>query len=284
VRGYDLARLLGLAVLWSLQYIFLRIAVPVFGTAPVADGRALFAALFLVPAALILGQRIAPIERWRDHLSVCLPNNVLPFICFSFAATVLPAGYLSIINGTVPLWTALFAAWLLHERLRAKRVFGFAVGIAGVALTVNLGPVEFNARSALAACAALLGAASWAWAGIIIKQRTGRLPPIALAAGSIVFSAVIMAPAWALAPPPSAWTLNASLSLVTVGAFCSGASYLALFTLVRDIGPSRTLSVGFVVPVLGVLWGWLLLDEPVTAPMLAGGVLVLLAMALVLRR
>jgi len=53
---------------------------------------------------------------------------------------------------------------------------------------------------------------------------------------------------------------------------------------VRDIGPSRTLTVGLAVPVLGVLWGWLLLDEAVTPGMLAGAALVMAALALVLRR
>ncbi|MGB8433096.1 MAG: EamA family transporter, partial [Burkholderiales bacterium] len=65
---------------------------------------------------------------------------------------------------------------------------------------------------------------------------------------------------------------------------CSGIAYLAFFTLVRDIGPSRTLSVTFLIPVLGVLWGWLLLDEAVTLSMLFGGVMVVAALALVIRR
>ena len=57
-----------------------------------------------------------------------LVNNVLPFVCLAWAATVLPAGYLAIINGMVPLWTALFAApaaegaarRAAHRRLRAR--------------------------------------------------------------------------------------------------------------------------------------------------------------------
>ena len=65
---------------------------------------------------------------------------------------------------------------------------------------------------------------------------------------------------------------------------CSGVAYLPFFTLIRDIGPSRTLTVGLAVPVLGVLWGWLFLDETVTVGMLAGAALVLAALALVMRR
>jgi drug/metabolite transporter (DMT)-like permease len=271
--------------MWSLQYIFMRVAVPVFGTATVAEGRALFAALFLLPwVAWVARQRIGALGHWKDHLAVALVNNVLPFICFAWAATALPAGYLAIINGMVPLWAAIIAVPVLKERLGFGRIAGFALGVAGVALIVNLGPVELSARTALAALAGIAGAAFWGWAGVLIKQRSGRMPPMGLAAGSIAFAALIMAPLWTQAPPPAAWTVEATLSLVALGAVCSGIAYLPFFTLIRDIGPSRTLTVGLAVPVLGVLWGWLLLDEAVTLPMLGGAALVLGALALVLRR
>lgn len=284
MRAFDSGRLAALALIWSLQYIFMRMAVPVFGSGPVAAGRALFAGLLLVTVAVLLRQRIAPLAHWKDHVIVALPNNIFPFVCFAWAATVLPAGYLSIVNGTVPLWTGVLAAWILGEPLSARRLAGFILGIAGVALTVNLGPVELTRATLLASLVSLAGAASWAYGGVVIKQRGGRVPSIGLAAGSISFSALILAPLWAAAPRPAAWTLEASVALIALGALCSGLAYIAFFTLVRDIGPSRTLSIGLIVPALGVLWGWLFLDEAVTAPMIVGVALVLAALAVVLRR
>lgn len=284
MRPYDWARLIGLAVIWSSQYIFLRVTVPVFGALPVADGRALFGALFLIPAALLMGQRIAPLAHWKDHLIVCLPNNVLPFICFSMAALFLPAGYLAIINGTVPLWAGLFAAWALKEPLGARPIAGFVVGIAGVALIVNLGPVALDARSALGALLAMAGAVLWGWGGVAIKQRDGLLSPMGLATGATAVAAIVMAPLWATATPASTWTPGALTALVSLGVLCSGVAYLAFYSLVRDIGPMRSLSTGLLAPALGVLWGWLLLDETVTVPMLVGVALVVSALLLVLRR
>jgi drug/metabolite transporter (DMT)-like permease len=267
-----------------VQYLFLRIAVPVFGTAVSAEARALFAALFLVPWVVYFARLpIAPFARWKDHLAVALVNNVLPFACMAWAATVLPAGYLAIINGMVPLWAALAAAWFLKEPLGARRAAGFVLGVAGVALLVNLGPVVLDAKTLAGAVVAVLGAAFWGWAGVMIKQRSD-MPPMGLAAGSIAWAAVLMAPAWAAAPPPQAWTVEATAALIACGALCSGLAYLPFFTLIRDIGPTRTLSVGLLVPVLGVLWGWLLLGEPVTFAMIAGAGLVVAALFLVMRR
>ena len=285
MQAYDAGRWLLLATLWSLQFLFLRVAVPVFGIAPVAEARAVFAALFLLPWAVYFArERIELRARWKDHLQVGLVNNVLPFVCFAWAATALPAGYLAIINGLVPLWAALIAAPVLGEPFGLRRAAGFALGIAGVALIVNLGPVTLDARTLLGTGAAILGTALWGWAGVMIKQRTGRMPPMGLAAGSMAFAAVIMMPLWALTPAPSTWTPGAAAGVLALGVLCSGLAYLPFFTLIRDIGPSRTLTVGLAVPVLGVAWGWLLLDEAVTAPMLLGAALVLVALALVLKR
>jgi len=173
---------------------------------------------------------------------------------------------------------------VLGEPFGLRRAAGFALGIAGVALIVNLGPVTLDARTLLGAAAAIAGTALWGWAGVMIKQRTGRLPPMGLAAGSIAFAAVVMAPLSALTPPAATWTIEAAGALVALGVLCSGLAYVPFFTLIRDIGPSRTLTVGLAIPVLGVAWGWLLLDEAVTAPMVLGAALVLAALALVLRK
>ncbi|HEY5896278.1 MAG TPA: DMT family transporter [Burkholderiales bacterium] len=278
------ARWLLLATLWSLQYIFMRMSVPVFGTALVAESRAFFSMLFLVPwVLLVMRERIGLVAHWKDHLAVCMTNNVLPFVCFAWAATVLPASYLAVMNGMVPLWSAIVSAPVLHERLTARRVAGFVLGIAGVALIVNLGPVAVTPQTILATLAAMTGAALWGWAGVVIRQRTGRVPPMSLAAGSIVFCALILSPTWAAVPAPQAWTATSLTGLIALGVLCSGVAYVPFFTLVRDIGPTRTLTVGLAVPVLGILWGGLLLGETITLTMIAGAALVLVALGLVMK-
>ena len=107
MTAWDAGRWLLLATLWSVQYLLMRVSVPVFGTALVAESRALFSALFLVPWTIFaMRQAVGLRAHWKDQLAVGLVNNVLPFVCFAWAATVLPASYLAVMNGMVPLWTA----------------------------------------------------------------------------------------------------------------------------------------------------------------------------------
>ena len=118
MRAWDAGRWLLLATLWSLQYIFMRLSVPTFGTAIVADGRAIFSALFLVPWMLfVLRQDLGLRLHWRDYVWVALVNNVFPFLCFAYAAGGIPASYLAVVNGMVPLWSAVIAAPVLKLSL-----------------------------------------------------------------------------------------------------------------------------------------------------------------------
>jgi len=277
------ARWLLLATLWSLQFIFLRMSVPVFGTPVVAEARAFFAALFLIPwMVFVLRESIGLGAHWRDHLTVSLVNNVLPFVLFAYAATVLPASYLAVMNGMVPLWAAVTSALFLKEPLGPRRIAGFALGIAGVALIVNLGPIPLDASTILATLAAVLGAFLWGWAGVVIRQRSARVPAMSLATGTIIWCALILSPAWATLPPPSTWTPLSLFGLIALGVFISGVAYLPFFSLIRDIGPTRTLTVGLAVPALGVIWGWLLLGEAITLTMVVGAALVIAALVLVM--
>jgi len=285
VTGSAAARWLLLAALWSLQFIFMLLAVPVFGTAVVAESRALLGALFLLPyTALLLHQSFAPRTHWRDYLAVGLTNNVLPFLFYAWAATILPAGYLSVINGLVPLWTAVFAAWLLHERMRVARILGFALGIAGVALIARYGPLELDTRTLLGTLAAVVATAVWGWSGVIIKQCNHHVPSMELAAGSISSAAILMSPLLLATPAPASWTGEAIVGILCLGFLISGVAYVPFFTLIRDIGATRTLAVGLTVPVLGIVWGWLLLGEPITASMFAGAALVVIGLVRVMKR
>ena len=277
---YDLARLLGVAAAWGIAYIFMRIATPQLGPSLVAEFRALFAAVLLIAAAIAVGQRLDWRNNWRDYFFVGLLNNALPFACLSFGSKYLPAGYMAIINGTVSLFAALFSALILHEALSAGKWIGFVLGIVGIALIVQLGPLQSDLMGVVALLVTVAGCAFWGLGGVLIKQRADRLPLVAFAAGTTLAASVYLSPSLLTAPQAN-WTGPAMLAAMALGLICTGLAYLGFFSLVRDIGPSKTLSLTFLVPVFGVFWGWLLLDEPITAGMALGAAVVLFALAMV---
>ena len=106
-------------------------------------------------------------------------------------------------------------------------------------------------------------------------------PPIA--AGSQLGATLALAPL--LVPlPPLAWpTPGEWWAAILLGVLCTGVAYLLYFRLIADVGPTRALTVTFLIPVFGMLWGALFLGEAITPTMAAGCALVLIGTALIVR-
>jgi drug/metabolite transporter (DMT)-like permease len=100
------------------------------------------------------------------------------------------------------------------------------------------------------------------------------------AAGSQLVSAVALAP-FALATwPAHALPLPAWGAAAALGVGCTGIAYVLFFRLIERVGAARAVTVTFLVPVFGTLWGALFLGETVTPGMLLGGAIVLLGTGL----
>lgn len=103
-----------------------------------------------------------------------------------------------------------------------------------------------------------------------------------VAAGSLILPALLLAPAGIAVLPASLPSATVIGAVVVLGVVCSALAYLLYFRLIADAGPTRAVTVTFLVPVFGALWGALFLGEPLTLPMLGGAALVLLGVGLVL--
>lgn len=284
MKPRDGAELLLLAAIWGASFLFMRMAAPHFGALPLVAVRVTLAAAVLLPLLAWRGQWPALRTHWRAIAVVGLLNSALPFIGFTIAALAINAGLSAIFNATTPLWTALIAWWWLGERPAPVRAFGLALGFAGVlalaAGKASLAPGEHGVSPALAIAACIGAALLYGVAANFTKRRLTGVPPLALATGSQLAAALLLAlpAAWtwpAGSPPAAAWTAALLLAVV-----CSGVAYVLYFRLIAHIGPSGAASVTFLIPLFAVAWGWLILGEQPTAGMAAGGAVILLGTAL----
>jgi drug/metabolite transporter (DMT)-like permease len=269
-----------LAAIWGASFLFMRIAVPQFGPVLLMALRVLLAAMLLAGMAVWLRQALRVREHGRHYLILGVLNSALPFVLFGYAAQTLSASLLSILNATAPLFGAVIGALWLRQRPGLKVGAGLLLGIAGVATLVGFGPTAAKPGSGLAVLAAMGAAASYGVASVYLKRFSAGLSSFAVAHGSMWAASFVLIP-WVAAFPPTqapdapAWSAVAALGLV-----CTGMAYLMYFRLVQDAGPTRALTVTFLIPVFGVLWGHLLLGEAVGWNTLSGAVVVLLGTAM----
>lgn len=206
---------------------------------------------------------------------------VLPFVLFNLAALVLPAGYSAVLNATAPLFGMLGAAAIGEERLTRRKLAGCAFGFGGVALLVRLGPVGVDLPVILGALACTAAAASYGLGAIMMKRMAQAYHPLPASAAVHVAAALVLLAPTAWTAPQMHPTTGAWLALAMLGAFTSGLMYWVSMRLMREISATAATSSAFMIPLFGVAWGGLFLGEPLTAGMVPGCVLVLLATALV---
>lgn len=285
MKPSDIAELLLLAALWGASFLFMRMGAGEFGPLTLSLLRVAGATLFLVP---LLGTQQcfgALRTHWRPLAVVGLVNSALPFVLFTVAALAINAGLSSVFNATAPLWGALIAAFWLGDRLNASRALGLAIGFAGVLFlawdkaSLKAGEHGVSAGVAIAAC--LAATLCYGYGANYTKKRLQGVPPMVTATGSqLAASVVLLVPglwAWpAQMPSASAWTALAALALL-----CTGVAYLLYFRLIANVGPARAISVTFLIPMFGLLWGALFLGEAITPAMLGGCAIILVGTALV---
>ncbi len=284
MRPADLARLVALAAIWGASFLFMRIAVPPLGPVATAALRVALAGVALLVWLRLTGVDLAWRRHWRLYLAVGLVNSAAPFALWGSSALYLPASYLVVLNATSPLFGAIVSAAWLRERITARAGLGLAAGVAGVAMLVGLGPVRVSTGVAWAIAAGALAALFYAIAAAYLKRHSAGVDAAAVATGSQLGATLLLAPL--LVPlPPAAWpTPGEWIAVALLGVVCTGAAYQLYFRLIADVGPTRALSVTFLIPVFGMLWGALFLGEAITPVMAAGCALVLAGTALILRQ
>lgn len=279
----NLLKLIVLAAIWGGSFLFMRIAAPVLGPGVLIEYRVTFAALFLAAVALVLRKRLDLARHWRHYLVLGFFNSALPFLLFAFAAKTLTASVLSVLNATAPIWGAIVGAVWHRHMVSGRVLLGLGLGTAGVAMLVGFDHVSSKEGALLAIAAATLAAFSYSIATTYTKvaKSAQGVEPFANAHGSMWAAALLTLPSLAIFPQPGEPTVGIMGAALALGVLCSGIAYLLYFGLVRDVGPTSALTVTFLNPLFGILWGSLFLNEVVGWHTLVGAATVIAGTMLV---
>jgi drug/metabolite transporter (DMT)-like permease len=272
VSVVTLIELVALGAIWGGSFLFMRIAAPDIGTAPLVEVRLVLGALVLLPFLWRERARITSMP-WGRLTGIGLLNSTAPFLLITWATEHAPAGIAAITNATVVMFAALFAWTLYGERIGGRRALGLLAGFVGVAVLAS-GRVD-GASVWPAALAGMLGALLYGLGVNLIRHHLRGLPASATAAATLLGPALLTAPL-AVAHWPQHHVATVSwVSAALLGVLCTGAAYVVYYRLIHRIGASRAATVTYLIPLFGVLWAWLVLGEPLTPTMAASGVLIL---------
>jgi drug/metabolite transporter (DMT)-like permease len=281
--------LAALALIWGASFFLIKVAVADMSPEALVLARTVGGTA--VMAAILLATRRNPFRpalrrRFPALLFMAAFYSVLPWISISWGELYVASGLTSILNATTPLWTALLALWVTpEEKPGPLNLAGVALGFAGTVLLVVPDLLRHGLHaSVLGALAVLLGAASYAVASLFQRRRLAGVSPLEASSWQLALAALVTVPL--AAPTFSAAHLHvaSASAALALGLLGTGVGTLLYYYLLNSVGATRATTVNFLLPVTAVVWGAVLLHEPVTVPILVGMVVILAGVALVSRR
>lgn len=260
----DYFLLFSLAAIFGASFMLTKVAVAEVPPATIVASRLLIAAVFVAAVMLWVGQSLGPLMvHWRTFFVVSIFGNALPFFLISWGQQEVDAGLTAILMAVMPLITIVLAHFFTSdERLNRYKIFGFCLGLFGVAVLIGIEKLATLGEETIRQYAIMAAACCYAIHAIISKGLT-KYPRMAVSVGVMLASAVVVLPfslffdrPWELSP-----STDAIGSLVLLGLFPTAIGTLMLFAIVERQGAGFLSQINFLVPVFGVLWALLFLGE-----------------------
>lgn len=277
----DFLVLLLLSAIWGSSFLFMRMAVPEFGPFFLIEMRVFSAFVVLFPVCLLRGQLKEIKRNYLPIFVIGLGNMAIPFTLLAYATLSITAGLASILNATVPFFTAIIGFLLFQRRLSLLGVIGLIIGFGGVAVLVADPDVAiFSGSNLLAVSAGLLASFFYGTSINFASHRLAGVSGLPITTGGLFASSLGLAPLAVWQQPeviPAGWIW---LAVITLGVVCTGVAYLLFYKLISRVGPQQAVTVTYLVPLFSIAWGWLFLAEQITPYTLAGCVLVLAGVSL----
>jgi len=270
--------ILAIGIAWGSSFMFIKVSAPAVGPINLVFYRLLIASIILAPI-FIRREYLQNIkEDFIPILFLSFFNAAIPFYLFSKAALDLNAGTMSVLNGTTPLFSFIVATLWLKLSSNWIQLLGIFIGMIGLFVFVGYESIEF---SFIAIILCLIASFFYAFSSNFIF-KTKEIEPTYLASITLLIATIITFPFVFFG---NGIDLNQSkevlLSVGLLGSLGTGLAYMGFVILIKRVGPIKASTVVLIVPVTGMLWANIFLDEIITLTMISGCVLILIGVGLV---
>lgn len=286
MRPRELVVLLLLGATWGSSFLFIKVGVEDLSPLMLVEARMLLGAASVVVTAYALGLSLPRSRRlWLDVTIMAVLSNVVPFALIAWAEEHIASGTASVLNASMPLFTAMLAPFLIAEEgMTAAKAVGVVTGFLGVAVFSGADISDIGS-SALGDLAAVAAAACYAIGAVFARVRLSGEHPLSCSAGQLVSGVVLLTPIAVVAGAREGISLqvDSGLSVLALGVFNTGFAYVMYLWLLAEAGAVKASLVTYVIPVTGLLLGWAVLDETIGPTAIVGLILIVAGIALVNR-
>lgn len=275
-----------LGFIWGSSFLLIRVGVGVVSPAQLVFIRTAVAAIGLNVVLLLRGKRL-PTD-WQTIRALALigvGNATIPYYLLALGEQSIESNVASVLQATASMFTLVIAHFFLpDERMTRKKVLGLLLGFFGVLILASRAE-QGGETNALPGMLAVVVASSFYATFIVYSKKViqGKIEPMVIAAGSFIASAaaafvlLLLEPAFGGRAPVMLNTLTTDslLAVFMLGFLNTFIAYMFFYYIVQQLGAFRASNVTYIVPVIGVILGWLVLDEAIDIRLALGAALIL---------
>ena len=283
----DLSLVFLLALVWASAFLVIKLVVVDTGPLWLATIRVIVGFLVLLPFALYKGVVWPKTHReWKLVLLVMALNVIAPFFLISWAETKIDAGMTSMLMGVGPFLAILGSHFTTDDdRLSKNKLIGAIFGFSGILILVGWDAARGLGDNLLGQGAAILGSAGYVTSGLIIRRLGKGFPPIQLSALilglatiSLLFITIVLK-----GLPPVNYSSNTWMGLLYLGIFPTALGYILRYHLIQTIGMTAFSTGLNLIPVFGVILGFLFLGEELSLNLIASLMLIVTGLFIIRR-
>src|SRR6267378_4145412 len=280
---------LTLCIVWSSTWLAIKIGVR--DLPPISFVAIRFLIAITVLVAVSIGRtRLLPLRR-GEYVVLAITGILMFAVNYTllfWAELHVSSGLAAVLQATIPIFGMFFAHWMLpDEPLRLQKLAGAIIAISGVAVICGRllgfnGPLAFWGGVGV-----VFGAASAAYANVLVKARSIQLAPAMLAAWQMIFGiAPLLVLGFAVDGNPARfhWTATSVFCLLYLAIIGSALTFLLLYWLLPRLTVAQLQSISLVTPPGAVMFGWLLGGETFPLSSLLGTALVLVGVWMIFRK
>lgn len=279
----DFLLLIVLAAIWGSAFFNIKIASDTYTPMAIAFGRIFFAALVMVLYCWMKGIKIDAFgEHWKMYASIGLVNLILPFFFISFGIVKVQSNMAAILMSTAPIFaTILGQLFIQDEKINFLKLLGIVIGFLGIVYLFS-DDLLINQSNFLYALIIILGPFCYTLGGLF-SLKLKHVKNETLTSSILVWAVIMLLPILFIVENPTelrpSW--SSTISLFYLGVVATAIAWLMRFYILKNNGLVFQSQVAYIIPIFGLIFGYLFLGEQITYKIVVALVAVLISTFLI---
>jgi len=269
-------------LVWSSTYLAMRILVAAdSGFTPFTAGasRMLIASVIILTIACFRNSHIWPS---RSELPLIIATGILFWVTgngmIMWAEKHALSGLAALLASTTPIWAALLESILSRRRLSWRLIGSLFFGLAGIAVLMGPSLASFNSTDISSYLALVCASISVAAASVIQSRHAVHISTLVMSGWQHLFAGIVFVIITvSLGDPFPQPSSNAVIALGYLIIFASVIAFTSYTITMKLLPINIVMTYAYVNPVLALILGWWLLNEPITSWTIGGAFMVLIA-------